>query len=210
MSKKVLEIKRVKFDVKGLADSLCISEKHVISTFRDGRTASRFTEFWSSNLHGYEVNTSPCAKDNDGFVKCVGDFKSPLSAKVLSKQGVKFQFSRNVGQGRTCTTDDVIKALESADWYCIIDIREFPISNFMVLNSKLILKWIRTGDLSTSGLTAKKFYLLLSQYFEDIIERSYIYDSNTKLFVQSNDIISEKIEDFPYKDSGTLMDVFGE
>ena len=158
-----LEVKVLNFNPKSISEALHIPEEAVLREFTDGRVISRFSEYWGAKLYNFEKYSNSNHKDTDGAIhtESLGDIG--VSIKTLTKAGIRFQNSKNVGSGRKCSPEDLLDAILSAPRILIVDVVEFPKVSFVMLTSQTIGKWVYQKSLGINGLKREKFYELLSQ-----------------------------------------------
>ncbi len=100
----------------------------------DGRSASRICEYWASKLYNLKrpENSSQATYD-------LYDDEIRVSVRSLTKAGISFQPSKNLGYGRKGTRQDVIDALNAVQYVLVIDLTEYPLYRFIPLRSQEIL-----------------------------------------------------------------------
>lgn len=148
------------FDIDSLASALHISKQAALEEFQDGRVAARFAEHWASHLFHFIKHPSNYPR-SDGKIKTNGIGDIEISVKTLTHNGVKFQRSKHVGMGRTCTKDDLINSLSDVDRFCIVDITTFPNVKIILISSQIIMGWVVNNQLTPSGISKTKFYDLI-------------------------------------------------
>ena len=199
--KKDLVIKRVKFDIKKIADGFNISEEEAIVVFKDGRFISRLTETMIRELEGVKIHKSAVQKESDGVIECKGkcdDIK--LSSKTLTDNGVKFQQSKYVGQSRTCSKENLKKSIKLCERIFVVDIRAFPVVSEIVITAVLLMEWFNDGYLTQYGLKAEKFYKLLQSEY-NLVQEFYQYDSLKKIYIKTNEVLADDIAEIAKTDS---------
>ena len=90
-----------------------------------------------------------------------------ISASAASTGNtIKFQKSKFIGSGRAATANDLLESIESVERVVVVDLRKFPLLRFIPLDSKsLLLKLIRLGKLSPSGISPARFDTWLADSF---------------------------------------------
>lgn len=146
-----------------IATALKIELAAVIKEFQDGRVASRFSEHWAARLFDFHKHNGSNVPHTDGERAISNMGSLGISVRTLTKRGVKFQQSKFIGSGRMCTMDNLVCSVEATDMVCVVDITEFPSIQFVLLDTKILLKWIRDGQLAKSGLGKVKFYTLVNE-----------------------------------------------
>lgn len=97
-----------------------------------------------------------------------------ISVRSFNTNSIKFQKSRHIGSGRKATQEDLIAAIEEVERIVVVDLRGFPVLRFVPLDSKLLLRLIRQGRLTASGITPKRFDTWLAETFELEIRQTVI------------------------------------
>jgi hypothetical protein len=91
-----------------------------------------------------------------------------ISVRCFNTNGIKFQKSKFIGSGRHTTPDDLLESLESVERYVVVDLRQFPLLRFYPIDSKLLLRLVRQGKLTASGITSKRFDAWIEESFSTI------------------------------------------
>ena len=60
----------------------------------------------------------------------------------------------------------MIASIESVERYVLVDLRNFPSMRFVPLDSKALLRLIRQGKLTVSGISPKRFDAWLAEVFD--------------------------------------------
>ena len=133
---------------------------------------SWFAEIWGERLFSYKKhpNTNYPGSDASIDLGAIGPFE--ISVRSLTRAGIKFQKSRNIGSSRSATQSDVYDAIAEVERVVVVDIRVFPNLTFIPLDSKWLLRQAHAGVLTARGLTAARFYGLLTEEF-DIEEKPF-------------------------------------
>jgi len=151
------------FNPQKIADALWIAPEDVITYLTDGRVAAKFAEIWVSNLYGLNLATNSNEKGSDAFlptdVPMLGNDTLSASVKTLTKSGIKFQMSKFVGSGRTCTKDDLLNSILEAYLMAVVDIIDFPNVLVTVVKQKTLVKAVINGNLTLTGWNREKYYL---------------------------------------------------
>ncbi|MGH8541993.1 MAG: hypothetical protein ACRETW_16000 [Stenotrophobium sp.] len=166
MAKNTLKIKVCRFDSTAIASALKISENASETKFRDGRVASRFSEHWAARLYDYlkHGNTNQHGSDGEFDAGELGGVE--VSVKSLTNSGVKFQKSKFVGSGRSCTHEDLIDSINDCERYVVVDITKFPEVRFVIVLSRILAKAAQAKHLTPGGWSESKFYGWLGTAFE--------------------------------------------
>jgi len=144
-----------------IAEALKISVESVTKEFQDGRVISRFAEYWAAELFGFHKHNGSNIPLTDGELTTPQMGSIKVSVRTLTKRGIKFQQSKFIGYGRSCNKENLIKSIEEVDKFCVVDITNFPKITLVLLDTKVLLRWIREEKLSQVGLNKVKFYTLL-------------------------------------------------
>ena len=57
-------------------------------------------------------------------------------------------------------------SIESVERYVLVDLRSFPLMRFVPLDSKALLRLIRQGKLTVSGISPRRFDAWLAEVFD--------------------------------------------
>lgn len=172
VKKQRLEVVQSTLLVDEIARALRISPEDAAEKFKDPRVASWFAEIWGETLFGYRRHPSSNNPGSDGRLSLgkIGRFE--ISVRCFNKGSIRFQKSKFIGSGRRSTTDDLIQSVEEVERIVLVDLREFPTLSFYPIDSKAILKLIRTGKLKSNGMTPKRFEAWIAQDF--VLEKSTV------------------------------------
>lgn len=148
-------------NIEKIAKALWIPKEHAIHEFRDGRVISRFSEHWASKLYDFKKCDNSNEEGYDGFIehKLLG--KTKIGVRSLTKHGIKFQKSSDIGSGRDCDTEKLIKAIESVDFEIVIDITKSPTIILVPVKAVVLIDMIKNELLKCTGLSKNKFYKLI-------------------------------------------------
>jgi len=94
-----------------------------------------------------------------------------ISVRCFNKNTIKFQKSKFIGSGRSATPDDLIGSVESVERVVVVDLRQFPLLRFIPLDSKALLKLIRLGKLTPSGISPARFDSWLAESFSTSVQQ---------------------------------------
>ena len=171
MPKDKLTIVEAVFSLEEIAAALKLTPEDVTSKFRDPRITSWFAEIWGERLFGYKRHVSSNHPGSDGAV-AMGDIgRFDISVRCFNTNGIKFQKSKFIGSGRSATQDDLIESVESVERYVLVDLRLFPLLSFYPIDSKALLKLIRLGKLTTTGISQARFDRWIAESFDTITRR---------------------------------------
>jgi hypothetical protein len=152
-----------KLDTEALAAALAIPEDAVVPAFRDGRVSSRFSELWAAKCFGIVCHKNTNNRSTDCFVEMPDGDKVEIAVRTLTRS-IRFQDSIFIGGGRKrCTLADLKQSIRRSDRWFVCDVRDFPEVRFYKIKSSVLEKWIDNGELTPSGLSAKRFTELLNR-----------------------------------------------
>ena len=78
---------------------------------------------------------------------------------------LKFQKSNFIGSGRGATIYDLVASIEDVERYVVVDLRQFLTLRFIPLDTKALLRLIREGRLTVSGISPTRFDAWLADAF---------------------------------------------
>ena len=133
---------------------------------RDPRVVSWFAEIWGETLFGFRRHPSSNHPGSDASLVLGAIGRFDISVRCFNKGNVKFQKSKFIGSGRKGTMDDLIDSVETVERIVIVDLRGFPQLDFYPIDSKVVLKRIREGQLTLTGLTPKRFGTWIDDVFD--------------------------------------------
>src|SRR3954452_23851827 len=165
-AKRPLTVVRSVVSLDDIANALRISSADALEKFQDPRVASWFAEIWGQTLFGFHRYPSSNNPGSDAKIVLgpIGRFE--ISVRCFNRHAIKFQKPKHIGSGRTATADDLIESVEAVERVVIVDLRDFPAMRFYPIDSKDILREIRQGRLTTSGLTPKRFDAWVASGYE--------------------------------------------
>ena len=165
-SKDRLTILEAVLSPDDIAKALCISPQDVVAKFQDPRVTSWFAEIWGERLFSYKKNLSSNHPGSDARIDLGTMGRFDISVRCFMRNTIKFQKSKFIGSGRSATPDDLIESVESVERVVVVDLRTFPKLRFIPLDSKSLLKLIRLGKLTTTGITPGRFDAWLADSFD--------------------------------------------
>lgn len=159
------------FSLAEIAAALRIAPADALVKFQDPRVTSWFAEIWGERLFGYtkHINSNHPGSDARIDLGAIGRFD--ISVRCFNRNTIKFQKSKFIGSGRKATTDDLIESVESVERVIVVDLRGFPLLRFIPLDSKALLKLVRMGKLSPSGISPGRFDTWLTDSFSITIQQ---------------------------------------
>lgn len=119
-SKRRLTCWETALSVDQISQALKITPADLVDKFQDGRISSWFAEIWGERLFKYtkHLNTNYPGSDASIDLGAMGPFE--ISVRSLTKRGIKFQKSANIGSGRRATQDDVDNAVASVERVVVV------------------------------------------------------------------------------------------
>jgi hypothetical protein len=136
-----------------------------MAKFQDPRVTSWFAEIWGERLFGYRKHLSSNHPGSDARIDLGAIGRFDISVRCFNKNTIKFQKSKFIGSGRSATMDDLIESVEAVERVVVVDLRHFPLLRFVPLDSKALLKLIRLGKLTPSGISPTRFDSWLAESF---------------------------------------------
>lgn len=170
MAKSPLTVMRTTLSVEAISDALKISAADVIAKFQDARVTSWFAEIWGERLFNYTKHASANHAGSDAAI-ALGDIgRFDIGVRCFFRSTLKFQKSKFIGSGRSASMDDLIASVEDVERYVIVDLRGFPTLDFYPLDSKALLRLIRQGKLTASGISPSRFDTWIADAFDVTIK----------------------------------------
>lgn len=170
MAQQQMVVVQARLNLGQIARALRIAQTDAIEKFKDPRITSWFAEIWGETLFGYRRHASSNHPGSDAKLALGSIGRFDISVRCFNKHNIKFQKSKHIGSGRKASANDLIQSVEEVERIVIVDLRKFPLLSFYPIDSKAILQLIRTGNLTTTGLTPKKFDVWIAQEFVVRIE----------------------------------------
>jgi hypothetical protein len=165
MEKPRLTVLRTELSLPAISDALRITPEDAVSKFQDARVTSWFAEIWGERLFNYTKHASANQAGSDAAI-ALGDIgRFDIGVRCFFKNTLKFQKSKYIGSGRSATKDDLIASLEDVERYVIVDLRGFPMLDFYPLDTKALLRLVREGKLTVSGISPARFDTWVSETF---------------------------------------------
>ncbi len=152
--------------LEALSRALKITPEDALAKFRDPRVTSWFAEIWGERLFGYQKHISSNHPGSDAAIDLGAMGRFDISVRCFCRNTIKFQKSKYIGSGRRASDADLIDSIDSVERYVLVDLRRFPRMRFVPLDSKALLRLIRQGRLTTSGISPRRFDEWLEAAFE--------------------------------------------
>ena len=150
----------ITWDKKLISKDFKINEKDVHEYFTDGRRVSFLIERRLKWDHpGWELAKSEGA----GY-----DLKDPnkdlWEVRSITRNGVYFTPSNQVGSGRIFNENDFKKKLSNIKGFILTDIEQFPRMEVFVVSVENVIRWYSNGLLGKNAkISREKFLTQLSQ-----------------------------------------------
>jgi hypothetical protein len=171
MAKDRLTILEAALSADEIGTALRLSPVDVVAKFQDPRVTSWFAEIWGERLFGYKKHFSSNHPGSDARIE-LGDMgRFDISVRCFMRNTIKFQKSKFIGSGRKATAEDLLESIESVERVVVTDLRAFPLLRFIPLDSKVLLKLVRLGKLTQSGISPTRFDAWLADSFEITIKQ---------------------------------------
>jgi hypothetical protein len=162
VAKDSLTIVETELKLAELSRALRISPEDAVAKFRDPRVTSWFAEIWGERLFGYKKHISSNHPGSDAAINLGTMGRFDIGVRCFYGSTIKFQKSKFIGSGRSATPEDLIASIENV----LVDLRNFPSMRFVPLDSKALLRLIRQGKLTVSGISPKRFDAWLAEVFD--------------------------------------------
>jgi len=171
MAKPKLTILETTLSAEELGRALRLTPEQVVSKFQDPRVTSWFAELWGEKLFQYTAHTNANFPGSDAAV-ALGDIgRFDIAVRCFMRNTLKFQKSKFIGSGRSATMEDLIASVEDVERYVVVDLRQFPKLRFLPLDTKSLLRRIRAGKLTTSGISPARFDTWLAESFDITVKQ---------------------------------------
>lgn len=166
MAKPKLTILETTLSVEEISAALRLTPEQVVAKFQDPRVTSWFAELWGEKLFQYTAHANANFPGSDAAV-AMGDIgRFDIAVRCFMRSTIKFQKSKFIGSKRSATMEDLIASIEDIERYVVVDLRNFPMLRFLPLDTKSLLRLIREGKLTTSGISPKRFDAWLTESFD--------------------------------------------
>jgi hypothetical protein len=166
-----ITVVEAEFSLQDIAAALKLTPDDVARKYRDPRIVSWFAEIWGERLFGYKKHVNSNHPGSDGAIHLGAMGRFDISVRCFNTNGIKFQKSKFIGSGRKATQEDLIESIESVERYVLVDLRQFPVLRFFPIDSKALLRLIRHGKLTTSGIGSNRFDVWVSDVFDLTVAR---------------------------------------
>ena len=160
-----LTIVQAELSLEAICGALRLSRDEAVAKFRDPRITSWFAEIWGERLFGYRKHLNPNHPGSDGAIALGAIGRFDISVRCFNRGAIKFQKSKHIGSGRRASAEDLVAAVEGVERVVVVDLRAFPRLRFFPIDSKSLLRLIRLGRLTTSGITPGRFDTWIAEAF---------------------------------------------
>lgn len=129
---------------------LGLSKRRLLEVMQDGRVAAHFAEAWLDE-DIWDIPSEVLEAVQDGRAR----------VRVLTKQ-VRFQDSKQMGVGRSCTPEQLTEAVGRFECFVIFDMEIFPRVKVHLIPGSVVNDWAQKGLLKVAGIPRSTFYHLLA------------------------------------------------
>ena len=150
----------------------------MIRKFSDPRVTSWFAEIWGERLFRYKAHDSSNHPGSDAQVELGALGRFDISVRCFNRNTIKFQKSKFIGSGRSATLEDLIESVESVERVVVVDLRRWPKLRFVPLDSKPLLRLIRLGRLTPTGISPNRFDTWLATSFDIAVRQTTLEDAS--------------------------------
>jgi len=151
--------KFLSWDLQALQSSLKLTANEIEQYFTDGRRVS----FLIERRVAREILNGKLAPSEKSPYDIEDSSGRKWECRSLSKGGIYFSPSSNVGSGRKFSKFDFFKKLELIYGYVIADISLFPMVPLFFITSTQVLRWWENGKLKKdASISRKKMIILLT------------------------------------------------
>jgi hypothetical protein len=147
----------ITIDAAAVAEALQITEEQTIEGFRDGRVSSRFAEYWAASMFSLVLYTNKNHRSSDGYYTLPDGSKIEVSIRTLTARGIRFQDSKFIGVGRSCSLDELKASIRRTDQWIVVNVATFPTVEGYKIKCSTLEHWIDAGELTTTGLSYARF-----------------------------------------------------
>lgn len=163
---------RISQDAKSkLGDKLTPGIEELINqACRNGKTCSQWTEIYAQSINfkikgklgRFEMSVKD-SKEIDGFL-ITNNNRYRTSIRSLTLNGIKFQLSKYIGQGRNCNNNDLKHSLSLCDFYIVCDIKKTNFWTYWLIDNQTLLDAVNAGHLKPAGYDRFNFFEFLDRY----------------------------------------------
>lgn len=151
-----------KIKLEKIAEGLNISSDRVNRFLNDGRIIGRLSEFIREEIRG-----STRASSESSPYDITDDTNGREEVRSISKNGISFASSKEVGYGREVTEEGFKEKLDKLDIYVAVDFRDIENLIFHEITKDEIMLLEKNGKLGKNKrMSAEKIYEFLNRRSE--------------------------------------------
>jgi hypothetical protein len=151
-----------KIKLEKIAEGLNISSDRVNKFLNDGRIIGRLSEFIREEIRG-----STRASSESSPYDITDDTNGREEVRSISKNGISFASSKEVGYGREVTEEGFKEKLDKLDIYVAVDFRDIENLIFHEITKDEIMLLEKNGKLGKNKrMSAEKIYEFLNRRSE--------------------------------------------
>ena len=146
---------QMKWDEQKLASAFKVSPTDIREYLTDGRRVSFIIERrlkWENP--GWEL-----ARSEGAGYDLLDPEKNKWEVRSITKQGVYFNPSNQVGSGRVFSEDGFIAKLEEIKGFILSDIVGFPVVEVFVVPVENVTRWYKSGRLGANARVSRNKFL---------------------------------------------------
>ena len=148
------------FELWVLAACLKLDLEQTKNLFRDGRYSGHCAEYWI-------VNDNPGLEHAPRNATCdVYDETGKWEIRTITKHGVRFTPSIDIGGGREINKVRLEQKLQDVQGYILCDITTFPVVRYWSIPSRVIVRWHHRDIMKRGRLGYKKAIRLIGEFHE--------------------------------------------
>lgn len=156
MSKQDFFLTTLKWNLSEVSKSLILNENETKLYFRDGRRCAflverRIRDFMKGSLAPSEGSSYDLIDSNG----------NNWEVRSLTKGGIYFTNSRDIGSSRTFNEDGFYRKLNNIEGYIVSDISHWPNVPVYKIPSNTVLDWYQKNKLSSNTKISKSRFLQL-------------------------------------------------
>lgn len=147
--------------------ALLLTPEQTDELFHDGRHVGFLAKVWGQRLFKYKRYGLNHVGPNGHYQLSATAASVAHAVHVRCfRNKIQFQRSKHMGVGRECEQEDVITTLRDLETYVLVDLRRFPLLDFYPLDTKSLLPFAHSGQLTRSGMSAKRFDIWVRSAFD--------------------------------------------
>ena len=159
MSLKNYFFTTLEWKISDVAKSLFLSENETKEYFRDGRRCSFLVERRIRDI----INGKLAPSEGSSY-DLIDKQGNNWEVRSLTKGGIYFTNSRDIGSSRTFNEEGFLKKLDNIKGYIVSDISHWPNVPVYKITSQNVLLWYNSNKLSSNTKISKnKFFELINE-----------------------------------------------